>query len=431
MNGGLPLQVTAPPSVALPRKQRRDPARQTIVIVGAGQAGAQAAYALREHGFVGRIVLVGDEGQAPYQRPPLSKNFLARELSVERLYLRPLSFYSSQDIELKLRARVERVDPQSSRILLHDGARIGYDKLLLATGSRPRVLQVPGSRGADIHYLRTVQDALRLRAQIAPGRRIAIVGGGYIGLEVAAIACAGGAVVSVLEAENRVLGRVTTSAVSEFFAAAHRAHGVAIRCNERVTAFEAGERLEAIVCGNATEIADLAIIGIGAEPNVELARNAGLACDDGVVVDEHCRTSYPNIFAAGDCTSHFNALLGRRLRLESVQNAVDQATNAAINMTGKECPYAAVPWFWSNQYEHKLQTAGSFDGYDEIEVRGSRESGRFALLYRKQGALLAVDAVNMPREYMAVRKELRESGQPGVRIVEKRKETGGLRLCDI
>jgi 3-phenylpropionate/trans-cinnamate dioxygenase ferredoxin reductase subunit len=216
------------------------------------------------------------------------------------------------------------------------------------------------------------------------------------------------------------LGRVTTSAISEFFATAHRGHGVSIQCNNRVTAFEGGERLEAIVCEHGNQKADLAIIGIGAEPNVELAKNAGLRCENGIVVDEYCRTSEPNIFAAGDCTSHFNALLRRRLRLESVQNAVDQATTAAINMTGRQCRYAEVPWFWSNQYEHKLQTAGSFDGYDEIEHRGNRESGRFALVYRKQGALLAIDAVNMPREYMTVRKQLRDHRQSDTEIAGKR-----------
>ena len=408
------MRRTRPPRTVMPRpisarkKQRCDPARETIVIIGAGQAGAQAAYALRERGFAGRIVLLGDEAQAPYQRPPLSKTFLANGLSVERLYLRPLSFYASNDIELRLHAPVERIDPQSAQVLLHGGVRIGYDQLLLATGSRPRLLQVPGGRGTDIHYLRTIQDALRLRAKIGPGRRVAIIGGGYIGLEVAAIASVGGAIVSVLETEDRVLGRVTTPPISDFLATAHRGHGVAIQCNNRVISFAGGERLEAIICEHGSQKADLAVIGIGAEPNVELAKNAGLLCENGIVVDEYCRTSEPNILAAGDCTSHFNALLRRRLRLESVQNAVDQATIAAINMTGGNCRYAEVPWFWSNQYEYKLQTAGCFDGYDEIEERGSREDGRFALVYRKQGVLLAVDAVNMPREYMTVRKQLRE-----------------------
>ena len=184
-----------------------------------------------------------------------------------------------------------------------------------------------------------------------------------------------------------------------------------------MTAFEGGERLEAIVSERGSEEADLAVVGIGAEPNVELARDAGLLCDNGIVVDEHCRTSDPNVFAAGDCTRHFNALLRRRLRLESVQNAVDQATTAAINMTGRECRYAEVPWFWSNQYEHKLQTAGSFEGYDAIEVRGNYDSGKFAVVYRKQGALLAIDAVNMPREYMTVRKQLREQPHWGADII--------------
>ena len=197
--------------------------------------------------------------------------------------------------------------------------------------------------------------------------------------------------------------------MSDFFAAAHRRHGVEIECNAQVVGFEGGERLEAIVCDHRMQKADIAVVGIGAEPNVELATAAGLPCDNGIVVDEYCRTADPNIFAAGDCSNHFNAFVKRRIRLESVQNAVDQATVAALNMLGNECRYAEVPWFWSTQYQYKIQTAGSFVGFDEIEERGNRENGRFALIYRRHGVLLAVDAINMPREYMTVRKQLQES----------------------
>ncbi len=392
----------------LPSKKtpRRDAVRETIVIIGAGQAGAQSAYTLREHGFDGRVVLLGDEAQAPYQRPQLSKAFLAHTLSVERLYLRPLSFYAAHDIELKLHASVEGIERSAARVRLHGGATIGYDKLLIATGSRPRTLQLPGSRASDVHYLRTVQDAFRLRAKIRSGTRIVIVGGGYIGLEIAATANSAGAIVTVLETEDRLLSRVTSHAISEFFSTAHRAHGVVIQYGAHVSAFEGGERLEAVVCKHAKVKADLAVVGIGAEPNVELARNAGLACDNGIVVDESCRTNDPNIFAAGDCTNHWNGALQRRMRLESVHNAVAQATTAALNMAGNERRYAEIPWFWSNQYEYKLQTAGWFVGYDEIEQRGDLDSGRFALIYRKDGVLLAVDAINMPREYMSIRKQL-------------------------
>ncbi len=382
--------------------------RQTFIIVGAGQAGTQAAQTLRERGFAGRILLLGDEAQAPYQRPPLSKAFLAHGLSVDRLYLRPQSFFAANDIRLHVHSPVERIERNAARVVLRDGTRLGYDRLLLATGSRPRMLEVPGGNGTGVHYLRTLRDALSLRSALGPGRRIAIVGGGYIGLEVAATAATGGAMVSVLEAEGEIMGRVTSTAVSDFFAAAHRRHGVSIECNAQVLGFEAGERLDTVVCAHRTLRADIAVVGIGAEPNIELARAAGLPCDNGIVVDDYCHTADPNILAAGDCTNHYNALLKRRVRLESVQNAVDQASVAARNMLGDECRYVEVPWFWSNQYEYKIQSAGSLSGFDEIEQRGDRDDGRFALVYRKHGALLAVDAVNMPREYMSVRQQLQD-----------------------
>jgi 3-phenylpropionate/trans-cinnamate dioxygenase ferredoxin reductase component len=385
---------------------------ETFVIVGAGQAGSQAACTLRERGFRGRLHLVGDESLAPYQRPPLSKKFLQHQVSVERLLLRPVSFYERNNIELRLHSPVERIDRQAGRIHLHGGARIGYDKLLLCTGSRPRALDLPGAQASDVHYLRTVQDALRLRGRIAAGRRIAIVGGGYVGLEVAATASAAGAVVTVLEATDRVLGRVTTAQVSAFFADAHRSRGVDIRCGVRVVAFDGAERLDAVRCEDGTVKADLALVGIGAVPNVELAQAAGLPCSDGIVVDENCRTADPAIFAAGDCTSHPSARLRRRIRLESVQNAVGQGHAAALNMCGEHSAYDEVPWFWSQQYEFKMQSAGALDGYDEIEQRGSIGSGSFALLYRKDSALLAVDAVNMPREFMSARKLI--SDQPAM-----------------
>jgi 3-phenylpropionate/trans-cinnamate dioxygenase ferredoxin reductase subunit len=392
--------------VAVVNRRHRAAASEAVVIVGAGQAGAEAAITLSEHGFAGRVVLIGDEGQPPYQRPPLSKAFLAGHLSVDRLYLRPAEYYAAHGIELKLHAPVESIDPRAMRIQLSGGERIGYDRLLVATGSRARKVELPGARGPDVHYLRTLQDALRLRESVTRGRRIAIIGGGYIGLEVAASAAAAGATVTIVEAERGLLTRVTTPAIGEFFAAAHRRHGVTVLCGTRVTAFLGGERLDAVATTRGNVAADLAVVGVGAVPNVELAQAAGLQCDNGIVVDEHCRTSDPCIFAAGDCTSHPNGWLKQRLRLESVQNAVDQGTAAALNIAGQPTRYAEIPWFWSNQYEYKLQTAGTFAGHDEIVERGERGSGSFALLYRRQGVLLGVDAVNMPREYMMARKQL-------------------------
>ncbi|HYC38695.1 MAG TPA: FAD-dependent oxidoreductase [Usitatibacter sp.] len=386
--------------------------RPTFAIVGAGQAGAQAAFTLRERGFRGRIVLLGAEPHAPYMRPPLSKKLLAGALAPERVYLRPPAFYESHDIELKLGVSVQGIDAAASHLFLSNGLRLGYDRLLLATGMRPRRLEVPGSTGPGVHYLRTLQDSLELRAAAASGKRVAIVGGGYVGLEVAATLATAGARVRVLEIEERVLARVTTSGISGFFAEAHRKRGVDIRCATRVLAFEGTDRLEAIVTDTGRFEADLAVVGIGATPNVELALAAGIECDDGIVVDARCRTSVANIHAAGDNTSHPSALVGHRVRLESVQNACDQAEVAARDMLGEDVAYTQVPWFWSEQYEYKLQAAGLSEGHDEVVERGDREQGSFALLYRKAGRLVAVDAVNMPREYLAGRRDIATLAAP-------------------
>jgi 3-phenylpropionate/trans-cinnamate dioxygenase ferredoxin reductase subunit len=410
-----------------PVPMRQSPAgRPTFVVVGAGQAGCQAVSTLRELGFAGRVVLIGDERQRPYMRPPLSKKFLAGDLAEERLYLRPRSFFESNDIELIADATVESIDATARRVHLDNGLRLGYDKLLIATGSRPRELHVPGSAscipargtprradGPGVLYLKTLDDSVRLRNALAGNRRIAIVGGGYIGLEVAATAAQAGARVTVLEVGDRVLNRVTTSVLSRFIEDTHRARGVEILCNARVLGFEGEGRLEAVVCEGRRVEADLAIVGIGALPNVELAQLAGLSCSDGIRVDEQCRTSDEHIFAAGDCTSHPNRLAGRRLRLESVQNAVDQATVAAHNMFGDLRIYDRVPWFWSQQYEFKLQSAGVFQDHDEIVEVGRPSEGSFALLYRKAGKLIAVDAVNMPREYLSARKQIAEQRDTG------------------
>lgn len=429
MTAPVPLRK-APPVIA---------GRETFVVIGAGQAGCQAVCTLRERGFRGRIVLVGDERQGPYMRPPLSKKFLSGEMEEDRLYLRPAAFFAAHDIELMLDTSVESIDADAGRVHLNNGLRLAYDKLLIATGSRPRALHVPGSAlcstksglphrsdAPDIFYLKTLDDSLRLRKAIAPGKRIAIVGGGYIGLEVAATAVQAGAHVTVLEISERVLNRVTTSALSRFVEDTHRARGVEILTHSRVFGFEGKKRLEAVVCEGRRIEADIAIVGIGAIPNVELAQLAGLACNDGILVDDHCRTSNENIYAAGDCASHPSRFAKRRLRLESIQNAVDQATVAAHNMCGDDVVYDRVPWFWSQQYEFKLQSAGIFDGHDEIIERGSRAAGSFALLYRKAGALIAVDAVNMQGEYLAARKQIAEqaaepsrgvaAGRPGQRV---------------
>ena len=393
---------------------------ETYVIVGAGQAGVQAASTLRERGFRGRLVVLGDEERLPYMRPPLSKKFLSAEQSEERLYFRPPSYFESQAIEMQCGVRVEEIDRHRARLRLAGGDFLHYDKLLLATGSRPRMLPVPGATSTDVHYLRTVDDALRLRNQLRPGSRLVVVGAGYLGLEVAATAATAGLRVTLLEIEDRILGRVTTPAISDFMAAVHRSRGVELRFRSRVVAFSGANRLGSVLCEEGSVEADVAVVGIGAVPNDELAREAGLTCTDGIAVDERGRTSDPNIYAAGDCTRHENALFARRIRLESVQNAIDQATVAAVCMGGGDLAYRRVPWFWSQQYEFKLQSAGLFDGYDEIVERGDRRESRFALLYRRAGMLIAVDAINMTAVYLSARREIALRGEIAVDVAPGR-----------
>lgn len=377
---------------------------EVFAIVGAGHCAGQAAASLRQQGFEGKIVVIGEEPHIPYQRPPLSKKFLAGELPLERVYLRPLKFYRDNNIELLLDARVVALHPREHQLVFADGARRRYDKLLLATGSSPRRLQVSGADLPGICYLRTIADAQRIQAHMQPGKHLVVIGGGYIGLEVAATAAQRGMHVTLLEADDRILNRVTAPVMSDFFAQVHRQHGVDIRCNAHVLRFDGSKRVTGVVCEDSRLAADLVVIGIGIVPNIELAQAAGLHCDNGIVVDEYCQTADARIFAAGDCSNHPNPLLHRRLRLESVHNAVEQGKVAAASLCGKREPYAEIPWFWSDQYDIKLQIVGLADGYDQLVRRGRMEDGAFALFYLKDGVLIAVDAINNPREYMACKK---------------------------
>ncbi len=379
--------------------------KETTVIVGAGHAAGQAVASLRQGGCTGRIILVGDEPHVPYQRPPLSKKFLAGELDMHRLYFRPEQFYPDHDIDLRLSTRAEKIDRIEQNLLLNDGTSIHYDYLLLTTGSQVRKMDVPGSDLEGIGYLRRIEDALCIRQQFSPGAHLVIVGAGYIGLEVAAVSVSQGINVTVLEMEDRAMKRAVGPAISDFFAALHRRAGVDLRFGYRVESFEGSGSISAVVCQETERFeADLVIIGIGIQPCVELAERAGLACDDGIVVDESCVTEDRRILAAGDCTNHPNAVLGRRARLESVHSALEQAKIAAATICGKSPPDMQAPWFWSDQYDAKLQIVGLAEGYDQIILRGDPESASFAAFYLANGRLLAVDAVNRPREFMIAKK---------------------------
>ncbi|MCZ6710380.1 MAG: FAD-dependent oxidoreductase [Gammaproteobacteria bacterium] len=371
-----------------------------MVIVGAGHAAGQAAASLRQSGHEGEIVIIGDEPHIPYQRPPLSKQYLSGEQGIERVYLRPEKFYADKDITVKTGVTVLGIDSEANRVSTDARETVAYDQLLLATGSRPRRLSIPGVDLASIHYLRTINDVDAIRAQFAPDRKLVIVGGGYIGLEVASVAIGAGLEVHVLEMEDRILQRVTTPQMSQFYHQLHTGRGVHIHTSTQVSGFSGTGQVAAVQCGDTEFAADIVVIGIGIIPNVELAEAAGIECGNGIVVDEACRTSVAGIFAAGDCTNHPNPLLSRRLRLESVPNAMEQARVAAANMCGGDKTYASIPWFWSDQYELKLQMVGFSADADSHVLRGDMDTNQFAVFYLNGGSLVAADAVNSPKEFM-------------------------------
>jgi 3-phenylpropionate/trans-cinnamate dioxygenase ferredoxin reductase subunit len=374
---------------------------EKLLIIGAGHAAGQLAISLRQRGYDGSITLCGDEALPPYQRPPLSKKYLSGDMPLARLLLKPETFYAEHGIELRLGHRVTTVDRATHTATLDDGTTLGWDRLVFATGSRVRQLSIDGGDLTGIHYLRTVADVDAIRAQFRAGGRLVIVGAGYIGLEVAAVATAHELDVTVIEMTGRVMSRTVSPPISAFYEREHTKAGVRFMLNTGVTAFEGDGRAECVrISGDGVLEADLIIVGVGVEPETGLARDAGIACDDGIVVDEYCQTSDPEILAIGDCTRHPNPLLNRSLRLESVPNALEQAKTAAATLCGERHPYAQVPWFWSDQYDLKLQIAGLAEDGDERVLRGDPASRQFACFHLAEGHLVAVEAVNSPREFM-------------------------------
>lgn len=376
-----------------------------VLIVGAGHAAAMAAVGLRQKGFAGSIAMVGEEAALPYERPPLSKAYLAGTLEAQRLYLRKAEFWQERAIDVRLSTRVTGLDPQARTATLSTGEAIRYTWCILATGGRVRPLPCPGADLPGVHYLRTLEDVDGIRASLKPGARLAVIGGGYIGLEVAASARKLGHEVTLIEALDRVLARVTSPLVSRFFEAKHRAEGVDVRLNTAVAAIVGETAVTGVQLGSGEVIpADVVVVGIGILPNSELAQEAGLPCDNGIVVDEFCRTADPAILAIGDVARHPNRFAPGALRLESVQNAVDQAKTAVGIILGTPEPYADLPWFWSDQYDIKLQTAGLAIDYDEIVVRGSPEATPFSVCYLRGGKLIALDCINSIKDFMAGKK---------------------------
>jgi 3-phenylpropionate/trans-cinnamate dioxygenase ferredoxin reductase subunit len=360
---------------------------------------------LRQLGYGGDITLLGEERQPPYQRPPLSKTYLSGEMALERTWLRSEGYYARHGIDLRLGVRVAKILREERAVVCADGVRLGYDALALCTGTRARQLSVAGADLPGVLYLRTVADSDAIKAAVRPGAVAVIIGGGYIGLEVAASLGKLGCAVTVVEALERVMNRVVAPPVSAFFAAEHARHGVEVVTGAAVASLEGDGRVERVSCVDGrTFAADLVVIGIGAVPNDELARDAGLEVADGVVVDAFGRTSDPAIFAAGDVTNHPNELFARRLRLESVHNAMEQAKAVARAIAGQPQAYADVPWFWSDQYDLKLQIAGVGDPDDDLIVRGDPAARAFACLHLREGRLVAIDCVNRGGDFLAAKK---------------------------
>lgn len=381
--------------------------QDTTVIVGGGHAAGALLANLLQQKYQGTVVLVGEEPYPPYQRPPLSKAYLSGETDQKALLMKPLSAYESAGFQMHLGVRVESIDRANRCVSLSDQSTLTYDRLVLATGSKVRRLNAPGAESTGIHYLHDIADADHLREELTAGKRLVIVGGGYIGLEVAASATKRGVKVTVLEGAERLMQRVTGPQVSAFLHAKHTRAGVDVRLGSAVKGFKAGHQgqVEGVLLANGECVpADVVLVSIGVVAATDLAEAAGIACDDGILVDQYVRTNDPAILAIGDCTRHRNLFFDNTQRLECVSNAVDQARTAAAVLTGEDKPYDSVPWFWSNQFDVRLQMVGLSAGHDQSVVRGSPDSETFAVFYLRDGHVVAVDAVNMPLAFMVGKK---------------------------
>lgn len=377
----------------------------TCVVIGASHAGVNVAFALRKEGWEGEIVLYDADPRLPYHRPPLSKTYLYSDYSIEKSSLKSADSYDQAGIRLQLGMRITEIDPKGRTVRLEDGTIQSYDRLVMATGARPLLPAIPGmDRARQVFTLRNANDGEQIRAALShpPQQQVVIIGGGYIGLEIAASLRQLGAKVVVLERESRVLARVTAPETAQYFQTLHTDRGVAIHTGKHVNAIQKSAERNTVICSDGSQFpADIIIVGVGIRVNLELARAAGLQTDDGIVVDPGTRTSDPHIYAIGDCSYHYNPHYDRYLRLECVQNAVDQAKVAAAAICGKEAIYDAIPWFWSDQYDVKLQIAGLSEGYDEAIVRREADDpAKLSVWYFKDEQLLAVDAINNARAYV-------------------------------
>jgi len=382
-----------------------------VVIVGGGQGGATTAIALRQNGFAGSIAILDAEQDPPYGRPPLSKGYLLEKQSFEKILLRPRSFWLEQNIELRLRTEVTQLDHSARQVVTKAGSRVGFGKLVWATGGSSRRLTCQGADLAGVHYVRTRDDADRIISELPSTTRVVVIGGGYIGLEAASALRTLGKEVVILEALDRVLARVAGEQLSRFYESEHRRHGIDVRLRQQVECIlRSGERASGVKLASGEVIAaDMVIVGIGIKPKVEALIRAGAEGENGVRVDEQCRTSLPDVMAIGDCAEHRNIYAdGEYIRLESVQNANDQGTVAAKAIIGLDARYEAIPWFWSNQFDLRLQTAGISTGHDRTILRGDLDTRRFSVVYLKGERMIAIDAVNNTREYVQGRELVRQ-----------------------
>ena len=378
---------------------------ENLLIIGAGQSAIQCISTLKKEGYSGSITLVGEEEHLPYQRPPLSKGFLEDSLNKERLYFKKLEFFTENKVQLYLGLSAEKLEIDNQKVYLSDNSVLEFDKLVFATGSRVRYLDFPGSELKSIFYLRDLDDAEAIKKDLETSENLVIIGAGYIGLEAAAIAAKKNKKVTIIEMADRVMNRTVDPQISEYYLNLHKSYGVKFHFNTSLeTINEVSDSLE-VVCSDGTEVkADSVLIGAGVVPNIELAEEAGINCDNGIIVNEFGQTNFKNIYACGDCTYHPNKILNKNLRLESVHNAMEQAKTVASSLMNNPMEYNQVPWFWSDQYDHKLQIVGLSGDHDVVTMRGNTNDAKFMLFYTKDEELIAVDAINNPKEFLISRK---------------------------
>ena len=378
---------------------------ENLLIIGAGQSAIQCISTLKKEGYSGSITLVGEEEHLPYQRPPLSKGFLEDSVNKERLYFKKLEFFTENKVQLYLGLSAEKLEIDNQKVYLSDNSELEFDKLVFATGSRVRYLDFPGSELKSIFYLRDLDDAEAIKKDLETSENLVIIGAGYIGLEAAAIAAKKNKKVTIIEMADRVMNRTVDPQISEYYLNLHKSYGVKFHFNTSLeTINEVSNSLE-VVCSDGTEVkADSVLIGAGVVPNIELAEEAGINCDNGIIVNEFGQTNFKNIYACGDCTNHPNKILNKNLRLESVHNAMEQAKTVASSVMNNPMEYNQVPWFWSDQYDHKLQIVGLSGDHDMVTMRGNTNDAKFMLFYTKDEELIAVDAINNPKEFLISRK---------------------------